>query len=210
MTRLGGGLESAAVYFRTSMVTMLSKKQRASAFWRLIGMAGLSAAYLLFPLTDSFLKQQGHLMKQLRAWKMGACFVTDKDVVLQSSVNDCGPASLKMILSAHGINSSISDLSSELRLTPEGTSMLALRSISGRLGLPAKSWDVNPEDLSLVPLPAIAFVNTNHFVVLRRFVAPEMLEVDDPALGRLRWPTHKFIKIWSGETLIFDPAWTPL
>lgn len=88
--------------------------------------------------------------------------------------------------------------------------MLDLRNLSAKLGLGAKSWFIHPEDLSSVPLPAIAFVNKNHFVVVRRFVAPDVLEVDDPALGRIRWPSRAFKKAWSGEMLVFDPSWTPL
>jgi hypothetical protein len=192
------------------MVIVPSKKLRISAFWGLVGMTGLGAAYLLFPLTIPLLEQNRQLVKQLRAWKLGARFITDKDAVLQSNRNDCGPASLKMILAIHGINRSTADLVSELELTAQGTSMLNLRKISGRLGVPAAAWTVRPEDLHRIPLPAIAFVNRNHFVVLRRFVAPDILEVDDPSIGKLHWPLHAFIRLWSGELLIFDPAWAPL
>jgi ABC-type bacteriocin/lantibiotic exporter with double-glycine peptidase domain len=146
----------------------------------------------------------------MRAWTMGARFVTEKGVVLQSGINDCGPASLKMIFAAYGIDSGVSDLSSRVRLAPEGASMTELRSVSARLGLGARSWFVQPEDLPRVPLPAIAFVYKNHFVVLRRFVSPEILEVDDPSLGRIRWKLRAFKRVWSGEMLVFNPDWTPL
>lgn len=172
-------------------------------------MIGLSVSYFFLPLSFPWLTKHRDAIKRLRAWTMGAHFITDKGVVLQSGSNDCGPASLKMILAAHGIECSISDLSSHLRLTREGTSMLDLRSVSVKMGLRARSWSVQPGDLNRIPLPAIAFVNRNHFVVLRRFVAPGVLEVDDPALGRIRWPAREFNRVWSGEMLIFDPAWTP-
>jgi len=174
-----------------------------------MAITGLLAAFCLLPLSVAFLERHRGMLDKARAWSAGARFVTDKNVVLQSHRNDCGPASLKMILAAHGIESSMSDLASELRLTPKGTSLLNLRLVSTRLGVPAKSWAVQPRDLHQIPLPAIAFVNNDHFVVIRRFVAPEVLEVDDPALGRLRWPTRSFQKIWSGKMLVFDPAWAP-
>jgi predicted double-glycine peptidase len=189
---------------------MPSKKKRTSAFWGLAGMSGLMAACFLFPHSASFLDRHCELIKRVRAWKIGAHFVTDKGIVLQSSSNDCGPASLKMILAARGIECSIRDLATELRLTAKGTSILNLRLASTRRGVPARSWTVHPEDLRGVPLPAIAFVHKSHFVVIRRFVTSELLEVDDPALGRLRWPARAFKKAWSGEVLIFDPSWTPL
>jgi ABC-type bacteriocin/lantibiotic exporter with double-glycine peptidase domain len=141
---------------------------------------------------------------------LGASFVGEKGVVLQAHGNDCGAASLKMILAAHGIGRSLSDLSRELGLGPDGISLLNLRLESTKLGLPARSWSLGPRDLGRVPLPAIAFVGGDHFVVIERFVAPDVLEVDDPALGKLRWPVRAFARAWSGETLVFDPAWTPL
>jgi ABC-type bacteriocin/lantibiotic exporter with double-glycine peptidase domain len=115
-----------------------------------------------------------------------------------------------MILAAHGVECSAADLVLRLRMTPRGTSMLDVRRAAAEFGVPAKSWIIKPVDLSRIPLPAIAFVNKDHFVVIRRFIAPEVLEVDDPALGKLRWPMRAFIRAWSGETLVFDPAWTPL
>jgi ATP-binding cassette subfamily B protein len=188
---------------------MTDRKRRYWAFWALIAAAGLSAACFLYFFRVPTLQHHRGVVKKLLAWKMGARFVTEKGVILQTVPNGCGPASLKMILASYGIHCSIADLTSDLRLTQEGVSMLDLRKTSLKLGLGARSWVVNPEHLSRVPLPAIAFINRRHFVVLRRFITPGILEVDDPALGRLQWPTNRFKKRWSGEMLIFDPDWTP-
>lgn len=185
-------------------------KRRIFAFCILVGIFSLSTAGCCIPLLLDFLGQHRETLKQLRAWRIGARFVTDKKVFLQSGSNDCGPASLKTILTVHGIDPELLDRPSHFRLTSKGTSILELRNISLELGLRAKSWSIHPEDLHLVPLPAIAFVNKNHFVVLRRFISPEVLEVDDPALGRIWWQSHFFKKAWSGEMLVFDPDWTPL
>ena len=164
---------------------MPNKRKRISALAGLAGIVGLSASCFLLPSLFPYMEQHRKMLKQLRAWTMGARFVTDKGVILQSGINDCGPASLKMIFAAYGIESGVSDPASHVRLTPKGASMLDLRNVSAKLGLGARSWFVYPEDLPRVPLPAIAFVYGNHFVVLRRFVSPEILEVDDPSLGRI-------------------------
>jgi ABC-type bacteriocin/lantibiotic exporter with double-glycine peptidase domain len=149
------------------------------------------------------------MIKKVRAWMMGARFIADEGMVLQQHHNDCGPAALKMILAGHGIECRLSDLTPNLHLTPQGTSMRNLRLVSTKMGVPAKSWAVHPKDLARVPLPAIAFIHRHHFVVIRKFVTSKILEVDDPALGRLHWPLGNFQKVWSGETLVFDPAWSP-
>jgi len=189
---------------------MPSLKRRIVAFCSLLTLGGLLAGFCALPLSISFLKQHREMFKRVRAGMIGARFVSDKGVVLQSRGNDCGAASLKMILEARGIEYSMPDLVSELRLTPRGTSMLNLRLVAGKLGAPAKAWAIKPRDLRRIPLPAIAFVNQDHFIVIRRMVAPDVLEVDDPALGKLQWPMRAFQRAWSGETLVFDPTWTPL
>jgi predicted double-glycine peptidase len=185
-------------------------KRRIFASCGLAGMALMLGGICAMPLSIPFLEQHREIFKSVRAGIAGARFVRDRGVVLQSHSNDCGAASLKMILAAHGIECSAADLAKRLRLTPRGTSMLTLRLTALSLGVPAKSWSIRPTDMGRVPLPAIAFVNRDHFVVIRRFVAADVLEVDDPALGKLQWPMGAFTKVWSGEMLIFDPAWTPL
>jgi hypothetical protein len=198
------------VAFMSYQESWSNNKRKIFAFCILAGILGLSTACCCLPLLLSFLEQRQETLKQLRAWTMGARFVTDKKVFLQSGSNDCGPASLKTVLTVHGIDPGLLDRPMHFRLTSKGTSILDLRNASLELGLRAKSWSIHPEDLPLVPLPAIAFVNKNHFVVLRRFISPEVLEVDDPALGRIWWQSRFFKKAWSGEMLVFDPDWTPL
>lgn len=172
--------------------------------------AALFVGICALPRSLPPLQRHREMFKRARAGLRGATFVGEGNVVLQSNSNDCGVAALKMVLAAHGVKCSVADVASKLQLTPSGTSMLALRGAAAGFGVPAKSWVIQPADLSRTPLPAIAFVNRDHFVVIRRFVAPEVLEVDDPALGKLRWPMYTFKRAWSGETLVFDPAWTPL
>jgi predicted double-glycine peptidase len=167
------------------------------------------AAVSSLPAASSRILERPDLLKRVRAWSAGATLVAADAAVMQTRRNDCGPAALKMVLDAHGIERPLKALSEEVGLTGRGTSLGRLRAVAARLGLPGRSWVLSPEDLANVPLPAIAFIRKNHFVVIRRLAAPQVLEVDDPALGRLRWPAHAFRRIWSGETLIFDPAWTP-
>jgi predicted double-glycine peptidase len=187
-----------------------SLKRRILALCGLAGIAALLGGFCALPLSIPFLEQHREIFKRVRAMMIGARFVSDHDVVLQSQSNDCGAASLKMILAAHGMECSAADLAERLRLTRRGASMLDLRLTAIALGVQARSWAIRPADMGRVPLPAIAFVNKDHFVVVRRFVAAEVLEVDDPALGKLQWPMRAFTRVWSGEMLIFDPAWTPL
>lgn len=188
---------------------MQFRKRRFYALFGLFGFAVLAAGFQALPLSIPYLKEHRDWIKAARAKMRGASFAGEAGTVLQARGNDCGAACLKMVLAAHGIERSLSDLTLELGTTPRGTSMLNLRLVATRLGLPARSWAIRDTDLSKVPLPVIAFINGDHFVVIRRFVAPDVLEVDDPALGRLQWPVRSFKKEWPGQALVFDPAWTP-
>jgi hypothetical protein len=189
---------------------MPGQKRRIVAFGGLMGIASLLTAACMLSQSLPYLERHRGMLKKARAWMVGARLISSNEAILQLHGNDCGAAALKAVMAIRGIELPLSDLASDLQLTPRGTSMLNLRLISTKLGVPAKSWMMRPKDLLHVPLPAIAFINKNHFVVIRRFVAPEILEVDDPALGRLRWPIRAFQRVWSGETLVFDPAWSPL
>ncbi len=173
-------------------------------------LAALLAGAVAAPPVPSFLHRYRLTFKSVRARMKGAQFAGESGVVMQSRENDCGVAALQMILIAHGVRCGAADLAGRLPLTARGTSMLALRHVSAQFGIPAKSWVIRPVDLHKIPLPAIALAFKDHFVVVRRFIEPEVLEIDDPALGRLRWPMRAFVRAWSGETLVFDPAWTPL
>jgi ABC-type bacteriocin/lantibiotic exporter with double-glycine peptidase domain len=177
-----------------------------------LGLLAIAIPAASFPAAPSivpYVKRHRAVIKSLRARLRGAYFVGEEGVVLQAHHNDCGAATLAMVLAAHGIHRDLTDLYHDLRTTEKGTSLLDLRLVSTRAGLPARSWSLSAEDLGQAPLPAIAFVSGNHFVVIRRFLDSDVMEVDDPGLGRLRWPLESFCRVWSGEVLVFDSNWTP-
>jgi len=183
--------------------------RRIRALCGLAGLAMLAAGIWALPRSVGYLIDHRDRIKAARARMRGATFAGDEGTVLQTRHNNCGAACLKMVLAAHGIERSLPDLTWELGTTPAGTSMLNLRLVAAKLGLPARSWVIGHTELEGLPLPAIAFISGDHFVVIRRFVAPDVLEVDDPALGTLQWPVSSFRKRWSGQTLVFDPQWNP-
>ena len=185
------------------------RNRRFRSLLGLLGISLIAGSLVGVPGALPYLKRHRALVKSGRAWLRGAHFVGDEGVVLQPRTNLCGAAALKAVLSAHDIESEIPDLAERLRTTPAGTSLLDLRLVATEEGLPGRSWVLDAEDLSRIPLPAIAFVYGDHFVVIRTFVEADLLEVDDPSLGRLRWPVASFSKAWSGETLVFDPNWSP-
>ncbi len=123
-------------------------------------------------------------------------------VVLQTTRNNCGPSALKMVLSSRGTNVPLQELESGIPLTEDGASMLALKDAAERYGVDAEGWKLAFDDLRTGPLPALAFVDRSHFVVVDSIVR-HTVYLRDPGVGRLAVPEARFKERWSGETLIF-------
>jgi ATP-binding cassette subfamily B protein len=116
--------------------------------------------------------------------------------VIQTSVIDCGPASLKALLEGFRIRASYGRLREACQTDVDGTSIDTLEVVAEQLGLAAQQILV-PLDHVLMSeaetFPAIAVVRgangTAHFVVAWRRHGP-LVQVMDPARGRL-WMTHQ-------------------
>jgi ATP-binding cassette subfamily B protein len=112
--------------------------------------------------------------------------------VVQTSIMDCGPASLKAILEGHGVSASYGRLREACQTDVDGTSIDTLEDIALQLGLEAEQVMVPADHVLLdesASLPAIVVVNLpngfNHFIVAWRRVG-RWVQVMDPASGR-RW-----------------------
>jgi ABC-type bacteriocin/lantibiotic exporter with double-glycine peptidase domain len=81
--------------------------------------------------------------------------------------------------------------------------MLGLKRAVEAHGLRASAWRLAPQDLRKVPLPAVAFVEGDHFVVVESVTLDGRVNVLDPARGRLRYPPEAFNQHWLGQTLVF-------
>ncbi len=189
------------------MVTTLSRRTRALVALTAVALLGAGLAAL--PVAAKRIPGSSSPFRSIRARFHGARYLGRDGVVLQRKANDCGPACLKMVLDDRGIVTNLEALEAGIQTTPGGTSLLTLRLAAGRVGLPGRSWLLDSTSLQTAPKPLIAFVRGNHFVVIRKLLTPDILVVDDPALGRLSWPIPQFLREWSGEALVFNSAWTP-
>ena len=130
-------------------------------------------------------------------------------VVRQQGRSDCGPAALKMILEHHGITGvTLAELEVATGTGPDGTSMLALKRTAEQRGLTGQGLRLPVERLHDIPMPAIAHVHGDHFVVLRQ--AGSELIIDDPSLGRLRMSARTFERSWDGVLLAFNGGPPPI
>lgn len=119
----------------------------------------------------------------------------------------CGPRSLLRICELLKVPTNLRELKKLSRFNPtRGTTMLGLKKAATYKGL-APTGVRSPLKLlkkKKVPLPAIAYVESNHFLVFEA-VDKSGVKISDPAHRynpHLAW--DKLAEIWDGELLIFD------
>jgi ATP-binding cassette subfamily B protein len=111
---------------------------------------------------------------------------------IQTSGMDCGPATLKTLLSGFGIKTSYGRLREACHTSVDGTSIDTLEELTNALGLQADQEMVPVEhvlspDLSCLPALVVTRLPSGltHFVVVWRMIGP-WVQVMDPGRGR-RW-----------------------
>ncbi len=134
--------------------------------------------------------------------------------VIQTSVMDCGPASLKALFGGFGLYLSYGRLREACQTDVDGTSIDTLESMAQALGLDA-TQQVMPADLVLLPtsacLPAIAVLRmpdgAPHFVVLWSVHGP-LVQIMDPAAGRIWMHRRRFVSsLYIHEQIITREMW---
>lgn len=120
---------------------------------------------------------------------------------LQAKYNSCGPAVLAYVFSYFGKNTSEEELIRHMEMTEKGTSMLELKKVAIRIGFQAVGVKENYKALMEEPLPAIAYINDSHYVVILQ-ITPHHVTVFDPALGHVKIPRPLFEQAWNGYLLL--------
>jgi ABC-type bacteriocin/lantibiotic exporter with double-glycine peptidase domain len=134
--------------------------------------------------------------------------------VIQTSVMDCGPASLKALFAGFGLYLSYGRLREACQTDVDGTSMDTLETMAQALGLDA-SQVVMPSDLVLLPtsacLPAIVVMRlaggATHFVVLWSVHGP-LVQIMDPGAGRIWMHRRRFLdSLYIHEQAVTREMW---
>jgi ABC-type bacteriocin/lantibiotic exporter with double-glycine peptidase domain len=134
--------------------------------------------------------------------------------VIQSSVMDCGPASLKALFGGFGLYLSYGRLREACQTDVDGTSIDTLETMAQALGLDAAQV-VIPSDLVLLPtsdcLPAIVVMRlaggATHFVVLWSVHGP-LVQIMDPGAGRIWMHRRRFLdSLYLHEQMVTREMW---
>lgn len=183
----------------TIIMTRMRIRKLVSATLLLL-LAGVAAGG---PLAVHALMTDTRLSRGLLAWWAGAEYLDERNVIRQQTAYDCGVVCLQMVLRQQKIATTVEELRVAANTTAKGTSLLGLKHAAEAKGLQASVWRLNWQDLLRAPLPAVAFIDGYHFVVLEVIGADGGVVVLDPARGRLRYPAESFIQHWRGEVLLF-------
>lgn len=120
---------------------------------------------------------------------------------LQAKSNTCGPAVLAYLSTYFGKEILEDDVIKMVNLTEDGTSMLDLKKAAIELGFESFGVKANYAALQKQPLPAIAYINDSHYVVVNE-ITDSFVFVFDPAIGHVKLPRATFTQAWRGYLLL--------
>lgn len=119
-------------------------------------------------------------------------------------VNDCGPQTLQVVCEILGVKSTIEELAQLAGTDESGTTMGGLYQAAEKMGLAPFGKKFTVQELDVLDYPVIAFVKTNHFVVIESF-ADGKLRILDPPRVPYETPQREFADMWDGHALVFRP-----
>jgi NHLM bacteriocin system ABC transporter peptidase/ATP-binding protein len=125
--------------------------------------------------------------------------------VLQLEATECGAAALGMVLASHGLWLTLEDLRVACGVSRDGSRAGNLLRVAAGHGMEARGFRTGLQPLRSMPMPAIVFVNLNHFLVLEGFKGKRVF-LNDPAGGRRVLTFEEFDRIYSGIVLTFVPG----
>ncbi|GAB6974539.1 NHLP family bacteriocin export ABC transporter peptidase/permease/ATPase subunit [Methylobacterium phyllosphaerae] len=125
--------------------------------------------------------------------------------ILQMEATECGAACLAMVLAYHGAWVTLPELRAACGVSRDGSRASNMLRAARSYGMEAAGWRVEPGQLGAYPMPAIAFWDFNHFVVVEG-AARGRVHINDPAAGPLSISAEEFDERFTGVLLTAVPG----
>ena len=127
--------------------------------------------------------------------------------VQQADVSESGVACLAMVLSYHGRYVPLDELRQTCGAQRNGSRPSNLIRGAQRYGVIGKGFKADLAKLKTMPMPLVAFVNFNHFVVLEGIDSAQgKVYLNDPADGPRTVSQAAFAEQFTGIVLAFQPG----
>lgn len=125
--------------------------------------------------------------------------------VKQEGIRDCGITCLFNIIRYYGGNVSVEKLRELTETNEKGTSIYNIIKTSRELGLEAKAYKCELNDLANIEFPIIAYMKLNnyyHFVILKD-IDIDKVSIFDPIKGDISYTEEEFLNIWQRIIITF-------
>lgn len=125
--------------------------------------------------------------------------------LIQIETVECGAIALGIILAYHGCIVPLPELRIRCGVSRDGSTAANLVKAALQLGLKAKGFRKQVEQLRELQPPFIAYWNFNHFLVVEGFQG-DRIWLNDPERGRYYLNLKEFTQHYSGVVLTFTPT----